>query len=184
MSEAAVDVADVVVLPKKSCAIDCPVCPGMRIGSSLASWLYRHVSLMSSEPCRAVADDPALADTSVLVGLTTPGWAAAEGGATVGAAADVEMVGEEIAGGEVVVLPPEVSARLAAVPPTTTRATSALAPINAPSRLRVKTLFENAFMMDPSLCPDQSVDSKCQWTISHVLRNREGDGIARPGSSS
>jgi hypothetical protein len=131
-------------------------------------------------------------DTSVPAGATSSGWAAADGGATGGAVvvgtaadsgADLGVVGEEVPGGEVVVLPPEVSARLAAVPPTPTRAISATAPIIAPSRRRVKTLFKNAFMMDPSLCPDQSVDSKCQWTISHLLRKREGVGIAAAGSS-
>jgi hypothetical protein len=36
---AAVEVADVEVFPKKSCAIDWPDFPGSRMGSSLASWL-------------------------------------------------------------------------------------------------------------------------------------------------
>jgi hypothetical protein len=96
----AVEVADVVVLPKKSWAIDCPVCPGMRIGSSLASWLYKQVSVISFDAPGA-----------------TVGGSVVEVVGVVGAGARTGRVAVDDRCGGVLGPPSEERATAAAVPP-------------------------------------------------------------------
>jgi hypothetical protein len=72
---------------------------------------------------------------SAVVGVIAAGWEGTVGDVVVGATvmgvpAEVDVV----VGVEVGVLPPEVMARPAAVPPATTSATTAPAPIIAPNR--------------------------------------------------
>jgi hypothetical protein len=82
-----------------------------------------------------------------VVGVT---WSGADDGVVLGfvvmgAAAEVGVV----EGGETVVLPPDVMARPAAVPPATTNATITPPPITVPSRRPVTNLLKNEIMMYP-----------------------------------